>query len=164
MYLTCFLPTEVLTFDSKPVRNFISMDFWRTPSLSPSAAERIIYNWHRIYLSFWKGEPSSRTRFLKYCGRLNGSGWIWYFCFHQAAFKRLTRSPKSYIAKWGFWVSHLDVDICETLIKSPCGSKVQQCHLCDPVNNVSIVNHGSSYHSNSSIWPTDRLTLCVWGS
>lgn len=61
-------------------------------------------------------------------------------------------------------VSHLYVDICETLIKSSRGSKVQQCHLRDPVNNVSIVNHGSSYHSNSSIGPPDKLTLCVWGS
>lgn len=34
----------ILTFDSYPVRNFISIDFWRTPSLLPSEAERIIYN------------------------------------------------------------------------------------------------------------------------
>lgn len=43
MYLTGIVTAAMLTFDSYPVRNFISMDFWRTPSLLPSAAERIIY-------------------------------------------------------------------------------------------------------------------------
>lgn len=34
---------EIITLDSYPERNFISMDFSRTPSLLPSAADRIIY-------------------------------------------------------------------------------------------------------------------------
>lgn len=50
MYLTGIVTAATLTFDSYPVRNFISMDFWRTPSLLPSAAERIIYKWKRIDL------------------------------------------------------------------------------------------------------------------
>lgn len=41
---------EILTFDSYPERNFISMDFFRTPSLLPSAADRIIYK-HTLQVS-----------------------------------------------------------------------------------------------------------------
>lgn len=37
-------PLSIFTLDSYPVRNFISIDFFATPSLSPSAAERITYD------------------------------------------------------------------------------------------------------------------------
>lgn len=47
--------TETFTLDSNPVRNFMSIDFWRTPSRLPSAAEWIIYNSNRlsVFLSVW---------------------------------------------------------------------------------------------------------------
>lgn len=39
---------QTVTLDSNPVRNFISIDFLVTPSLSPSAAERIICK-HKLF-------------------------------------------------------------------------------------------------------------------